>query len=89
MFIKLSYVSIFLFANLILHFNQPPEANCYGTLNYIYKINGGDTESTSDRSVKFYLDGSQSYKFSVLAVNEEGLRSAFVTKTGTSPPLGK
>ena len=58
-------------------------------LDYIYNVDGGSSQSTSDISVKYYLDGSQYYEFSVSAVNKEGLRSAFATKTGTSPPLGK
>ena len=73
----------------MLNFIQPPAVNCYGTLDYRYSANGGNTQSTSETSVIFYLDGSQSYELSVRSVNEEGLTSAFVTKTGTSPPLGK
>ena len=85
----MSYVSILLFVNLILYFIQVPAINCYGSLQYRYRVHNGNTQTTSDTSVIFYLDGSQSYEFSVLAVNEEDLTSAFVTKTGTSPSLGK
>ena len=68
---------------------QTPEVNCYGSLEYRYKINGGNNQSTSNNIGKFNRGGSQSFEFSVLAVNKEDLTSAFATKTGTSPPLGK
>ena len=70
-------------------FFQTPAINCYGGLDYIYNISGGNHQSTSGTSAIFYLDGDQSYEFSVRAVNEESLRSAFVTKASTSPPIGK
>ena len=67
---------------------QTSAVNCYGTLEYRYSVIGSSIQSTSETSAIFYLDGNQSYEFSILALNEEGLQSAFRTKTG-SPPLGK
>ena len=68
---------------------QTPEVNCYGSLQYRCRVNDGNTQSTSETSVIFYLDGSQSYEFSVRAVNKEDFQSEFATETGTSPPMGK
>ena len=70
-------------------FFQTPAVNCYGEMDYIYSINGGNRQTTSGTYAIFYLDGDQFYEFSLRAVNEESLRSACVTKAGTSPPIGK
>ena len=74
---------------LIIYFIKPPEGNCNGLLDYRYTINGERDQAANETSAIFYLDGSQSYNFTVKAKNNEGLASSIATKYGTFPPVGK
>ena len=79
------YIRLLSFEYLTL---QAGPTNCNGALQYKYGPQGSTNSALiSAASATFYLEGSQSYKFTVKAKNVKGF-SQVVAKSGQSGTLG-